>query len=192
MKQAPVLTDRDVKRMLQHFTRTAFPARNRCVFMLGILAGMRIGEIAALKIGDVLTPEGAVRNEIQLTAAQTKGSEARTVLLNMQLQGELEIYLRTLPAAHKDTTQALPLITSKTGKGFSANGLCQLMLKLYDDAGLDRATSHSTRRTFITTLAHKGVNVRVLAALSGHKSIATTQRYIELNDNVLRAAVEMI
>lgn len=192
MKQAPVLTDRDVKRMLQHFTRTAFPARNRCVFMLGSLAGMRIGEIAALKIGDVLTPEGAVRNEIQLTAAQTKGSEARTVLLNMQLQGELEIYLRTLPAAHKDTTQALQLITSKTGKGFSANGLCQLMLKLYDDAGLDRATSHSTRRTFITTLAHKGVNVRVLAALSGHKSIATTQRYIELNDNVLRAAVEMI
>jgi integrase/recombinase XerD len=192
MKQAPVLTDRDVKRMLQHFTRTAYPARNRCVFMLGHLAGMRIGEIAALRVSDVLTPEGAVRNEIQLTAAQTKGSEARTVLLNMQLQGELEIYLQTLPDTDKDTTQALPLITSKTGKGFSANGLCQLMLKLYDGAGLDRATSHSTRRTFITTLAHKGVNVRVLAALAGHKSISTTQKYIELNDNVLRAAVEMV
>ena len=77
--------------MLQHFTRTAYPARNRCVFMLGSLEGMHIGEIAALKIGDVLTPEGAVRNEIQLTAAQTKGGEARTVPLNMQLQGELEI-----------------------------------------------------------------------------------------------------
>jgi integrase/recombinase XerD len=192
MKQAPVLTDRDVKRMLQHFTRTAYPARNRCVFMLGSLAGMRVGEIAALRVSDVLTPEGTVRNEIQLTAAQTKGSEARTVLLNTQMQGELAIYLRTLPAAHNDTAQVLPLITSKTGKGFSANGLCQLMLKLYDGAGLDRATSHSTRRTFITTLAHKGVNVRVLAALAGHKSIATTQRYIELNENVLRAAVEMI
>jgi integrase/recombinase XerD len=160
--------------------------------MLGSLAGMRIGEIAALRVSDVLTPEGAVRNEIQLTAVQTKGSEARTVLLNMQLQGELEIYLRMLPAAHKDATQSMPLITSKTGKGFSANGLCQLMLKLYDGAGLDRATSHGTRRTFITTLAHKGVNVRVLAALAGHKSIATTQRYIELNENVLRAAVEMV
>jgi integrase/recombinase XerD len=34
--------------------------------------------------------------------------------------------------------------------------------------------------------------VRVLAALAGHKSIATTQRYIELNENVLRAAVEMV
>ena len=58
--------------------------------------------------------------------------------------------------------------------------------------GLDLATSHSARRTFITTLAHKGVNVRVLAALAGHASIATTQRYIDLNEKVMRAAVELM
>lgn len=190
MKQAPVLTERDAKRFLQHCRQTAFPDRNRCIFILGYLAGMRIGEIAALKIGDVLTVEGEVRASIQLTAAQTKGNEARTVLMNAQLQAELGGYLDRLPERAKEITS--PLIISKTGKQFSANGLCQLMLKLYDDAGLDRATSHSTRRTFITTLAHKGVNVRVLAALAGHKSIATTQRYIDLNDNVLRAAVEMM
>ncbi|MDP3314916.1 MAG: tyrosine-type recombinase/integrase [Devosia sp.] len=67
----------------------------------------------------------------------------------------------------------------------------QLFLHIYDEAGLDKATSHSGRRTFITTLAHKSVNVRVLAELAGHLSIATTQRYIELKDNVLRAAVEL-
>jgi integrase/recombinase XerD len=190
MKQAPVLTERDAKRLLLHCKQTAFPDRNRCVFMLGYLAGMRIGEIAALKVGDVLTVEGEVRASIQLSAEQTKGSEARTVLLNVQLQEELGGYLDKLREKAKPPSS--PLITSKTGKRFSANGLCQLMLRLYDDAGLDRATSHSTRRTFITTLAHKGVNVRVLAALAGHKSIATTQRYIDLNDNVLRAAVEMM
>ena len=131
-----------------------------------------------------------MRTAIQLTALQTKGNEARTVLLNEQLQAELGSYLYRLSGAGGDAGS--PLITSKSGKRFSANGLCQLMLKLYDAAGLDRATSHSTRRTFITTLAHKGVNVRVLAELAGHKSIATTQRYIELNENVLRAAVEMV
>lgn len=190
MKQAPVLTERDVKRVLQHCTHTAFPARNRCVFMLGYLSGMRIGEIAALKVSDVLTAESEVRSAIQLTAAQTKGREARTVLLNAQLRAELSVYLSKLPAAEKDG--AMPLVLNKLGRAFSANGLCQLMLKLYDAAGLDRATSHSTRRTFITTLAHKGVNVRVLAELAGHKTIATTQRYIELNENVLRAAIELI
>ena len=87
---------------------------------------------------------------------------------------------------------AAPLIASKTGKAFSANGLCQRFIQLYAKAGLDRATSHSGRRTFITDLAHKGVNVRVLAALAGHQHIGTTQRYIELNDAVLKAAVELV
>jgi integrase/recombinase XerD len=190
MKQAPVLTERDAKRILQHCKQTAFPDRNRCVFMLGYLAGMRIGEIAALKVGDVLTAEGKVRTAIQLTALQTKGNEARTVLLNGQLQAELGSYIDRLHGAAGDAGSHL--ITSKSGKAFAANGLCQVMLKLYDAAGLDRATSHSTRRTFITTLAFKGVNVRVLAALAGHKSISTTQKYIEINDNVLRAAVELM
>lgn len=190
MKQAPVLTERDVKRVLQHCAQTAFPDRNRAVFQLGYLSGMRIGEIAALKISDVLAEDGAVRTVIQLTAAQTKGREARTVRVSTQLQTELAAYLRTVPAERKAAN--MPLVVNKLGTGFSANGLCQLMLKLYDAAGLDRATSHSTRRTFITTLAHKGVNVRVLAELAGHKSTAVTLKYIELNENTLRAAIEMI
>jgi len=187
MKQAPVLSDRDKQRVLQHIARSSYPARNRCMMQLSWLAGMRVGEIAALNVGDVIGLDGEVRAEIQLKAAQTKGDKARTVLLNSQLRGEIGTYAKMLgkPLAGS------PLITSKTGKRFSANGLCQVMLHLYDAAGLDRATSHSGRRTFITTLAHKGVNVRVLAALAGHSSIAVTQRYIDLNENVMRAAVEM-
>ncbi len=113
----------------------------------------------------------------------------RTVLVNSQLQAELERYVKTLNVR---LDQKRPLIASKTGKRFSANGLCQRFLQLYDAAGLDQLTSHSGRRTFITGLAHKGVNVRVLAALAGHRNIATTQRYIELNDHVLREAVELV
>jgi site-specific recombinase XerD len=59
-------------------------------------------------------------------------------------------------------------------------------------AGLDGATSHSGRRSFITTLASKGIGVRVLASLAGHESIATTQAYIHVNDEMKRAAVELV
>jgi site-specific recombinase XerD len=52
--------------------------------------------------------------------------------------------------------------------------------------------SHSGRRSFITTLASKGIGVRVLASLAGHKSIATTQAYIDVNDDMKRAAVELV
>lgn len=58
--------------------------------------------------------------------------------------------------------------------------------------GLDDATSHSGRRSSITTLASKGVGVRVLASLAGHRSIATTQRYIDVNDDMKRSAVELV
>lgn len=188
MKQAQVLTEKDTKRVLANVARKPFSARNRCMLQLSWLSGMRVGEIAALRVGDVLDGDGNVRSQIQLRADQTKGDAARTVLLNAQAQAELSIYLHSV--FKPKTTD--PLFRSRVGKRFSANSLCQVFLRIYDQAGLDKATSHSGRRTFITTLAHKGVNVRVLAALAGHRSIATTQRYIELNDNVLRAAVELV
>ena len=189
MKQAPVLNDREKQRMLQHLQRTSYAARNRCMLQLSWLAGMRVGEIAALNVGDVIGANGAIRAEIQLTADQTKGDQSRTVLVNSQLKNELELYIGLIG---KQLDAKRPLIASTTGKRFSANGLCQRFLQLYDEAGLDKVASHSGRRTFITGLAHKGVNVRVLAALAGHRNIATTQRYIELNDHVLRAAVELV
>ena len=189
MKQAPVLSDQDMKRMLRRCGPSGMGARNRCMMMLSWAGGMRVGEIAALTVDDVLNPEGQVREEIRLRAEQTKGSRGRTVLVNRQLKAEIEIFLRSFK---KPLTPERPLIASKSGRRFSANGLCHRFLELYDAAGLDRATSHSGRRTFITTLAHKGVNVRVLAEVAGHASISVTQRYIDLNEKVLRAAVELL
>jgi integrase/recombinase XerD len=54
------------------------------------------------------------------------------------------------------------------------------------------ASSHSGRRTFITTLASKGVSVRVLQSLSGHRCLASTQCYIDVNDDMKRKAVELV
>lgn len=187
MKQAQVLTERDTKIILSSITRSAYPARNRCMFLLMLYSGMRVGEIAALNKGDVIDVEGRVREQIQLKPHQTKGSKARTVLLNTPARMELDLYLR---GDMRSADQ--PLFFSKVGKRFSPNSLVQVLGKLYTGCGFNAATSHSTRRTFITNLAHKGVNVRVLAALAGHSSIATTQRYIDLNENVMRAAVELV
>ena len=54
------------------------------------------------------------------------------------------------------------------------------------------ATSHSGRRTWLAELSAKGVGVRVLAELEGHSSIQTTQRYIDVNDEQMRRAAELI
>jgi site-specific recombinase XerD len=84
-----------------------------------------------------------------------------------------------------------PLFCTQKRSGFSANTLCQTVNLIYARAGLNGATSHSGRRTLITTLAQKGVGVRVLAAIAGHRDIRVTQAYIDVNDAMMRAAVEL-
>lgn len=187
MKQAQVLNERDIKRVLAAIAKRNYSSRDRAMFMLSYLAGMRVGEIAALTVGDVYEADGSVKAQIRLSKDQTKGSEARTVLLNAQAQEELRIYARTL-----SRTGEQPLFVSKWGKAMSANSLVQVFGRFYKLAGLSNASSHSGRRSFITNLANKGVSVRVLAALASHKSISTTQKYIEVGEHQLRAAVEMI
>ena len=63
--------------------------------------------------------------------------------------------------------------------------------QIYREAGIDGASSHSGRRSFITKLASKGVSARVLQQLAGHSSLATTQRYIDVTDKMLQEAVEL-
>ena len=186
MKQAQVLSERDVKRVLAAIARRSYSSRDRAMFQLSYLAGMRVGEIAALKVSDVMDENGVIRNHIRLNKYQTKGHEARTVLLNAAVQEELRVYSRTL-TRNGDA----PLFVSKCGKQMSANSLVQVFGRFYRLAGLSNASSHSGRRSFLTGLAHKGVNVRVLAELAGHKNISTTQRYIEVGEHQLRAAVEI-
>jgi len=70
--------------------------------------------------------------------------------------------------------------------------LCQLFGRLYEAAGITGASSHSGRRWFITKLAHAGVSPKVIMTLAGHKSLATTQRYIDVNDELLARAVEVL
>lgn len=72
MKQAQVLSEKDMSRVLALIARSAFPNRNRCMMQLSWLSGMRVGEIAALNVGDVLDAEGRVREQIQLVTTKGK------------------------------------------------------------------------------------------------------------------------
>ncbi len=63
---------------------------------------------------------------------------------------------------------------------------------IYSQAGISNNSSHSGRRSEPTTLAYKGVSLRVLMALAGHSRIATTQRFIDLRPSVVKAAVELV
>jgi integrase/recombinase XerD len=189
MKQARVLTDAEFKRLLAVVAQMKHASRNRLALMLSHLAGLRVGEIAALTVRDVIDGEGEVKEQLRLRAEITKGGHARVVFLNEKLRREVERYWMGWP---ENRVADAPLMLTQKRTAFSANTLCQLMGQLYKSAGLDGATSHSGRRWFITRLAHSGVSPKVIMTLAGHRNLTTTQRYIDVRDEMMKAAVDQL
>lgn len=187
MKQAKTFTAQELRNALGQAALSRHAVRDKAMLLLTHLAGMRVGEVAALRVGDVLDADGNIKGELRLGAHQTKGNVGRVVFISDRLQKELTAHARALHSRAPDE----PFFMTQKRTAFSANSLTQHFIALYKRAGLEGATSHSGRRTFITNLAAQGISVRVLAALAGHRSIATTQRYIDVNDDMLRRAVEL-
>jgi len=190
-KQAKTLTQQELRRVLDYTATRKHSVRNRALLMTTHLSGMRVGEVASLRNSDVLDAEVNIRNEIRLSAEQTKGNEARVVFVSDKLRKELELYTRTMNKATINPVLKFFYSQKRNSDGFTANTLTQFFHYLYKRAGIDGASSHSGRRTFITNLATKGVGVRVLMSLAGHKNISTTQAYIDVNDDMKRKAVEL-
>ena len=199
MSQAKVLTEKEVRKVLLHIASRKHASRNRAMFVVLNATGMRVGELAALRLCDVLTPTGEIVEEIRLAADQTKGSRGRVVVLNQKAQEEIKNYLMTrfklkdlLAVTMTDTSRALFTTQKNPNRGFTASTLAQHFHYMYKNAGIMGASSHSSRRSFITKLSEMGVSVRVLMDLAGHRSLAVTQKYIESNPKLMRSAVELL
>ena len=188
MSQAKTLTAQELEHVLDYIATRSFALRNRVMLLTGMWSGMRVGEIASLSIRDVLASNGNVKAEIRLTADQTKGRYPRTVFLPQKLRDELKAYLDLRDPKNMSD----PLFVTAGRKAFSAGGMTQHFFWLFKRAGIDGASSHSMRRSFLTSLAAKGIGIRVLASLAGHRDCKITMKYLDASDDMKRNAVEMI
>lgn len=175
------LNENDIQKMLCHLANSRHSERDTAIFLLTLRAGMRIGSVAGLTLEDVLTAEGDLKEVVVLRRSITKGQKTlRAFLSNEQLREALLAYLAVRPAY-----KASELFISQKGTRFSANSLSQLMLKHYQAAGIDGASSHSGRRTAITSWIKKGGDIVAVSKLAGHSSILTTQKYVHHNEEEL-------
>jgi integrase/recombinase XerD len=175
MTQARVLTDKELKQVLNYNDACErHAARNRLMLLMTHWAGMRIGEVVALRVSDVVTEDSAPRKEIRLSSTQTKGKHARTVFVSTRLQREITKYLKASTMRYSERS----LFSTQKSHAFTANTATQLLQRIYTRAGMRGATSHSGRRSYLTKLADKGVGVFVLAQL--------------VSDTQLRNAAELL
>ena len=189
-KQAKTLNSTELKRVLNYIAaQTKHSARNRALLLITHYAGLRVAEAVSLRYSDVVADDGTIRTEIKLRAEQAKGGYARTVFVSERLRKELIAYIRLLQGC-KPTDSFF--YTQKRPSGFSPNSAAQFFHYLYKRAGVDGASSHSGRRSFITNLAEKGVAVRVIMGLSGHRQLSSVQAYMDCNPVQMRNAVELL
>lgn len=189
MKQARVLTDKQLRAVLNVTRLTRHQQRNRLMLLLSYYAALRACEIASLRVSDVVDGAGAARDTILLENWQTKGNKRQQVVVSVKLQKEIEGYVRE---QRSGVDLGEPLLLSQKGGAFSSQTIQQVFRQLYAAAGIEGASSHSGRRTMLTKLAERGVHARVIQQIARHSSLATTQRYIDVAPHVLRNAVDLI
>jgi integrase len=188
-KQARVLSQSQIQDLLIYAGQTRHPARNRLIVLLSAKAGLRAGEISGLDWDMVLTPDGAVSHTIELYDRVAKNRGGRRIPMHPDLHHALSEW-----STRSDLAGLV--ITSERGKPMSAASIVLWFGRAYRAIGLDGCSSHSGRRTFVTRaarLVHQaGGSLRDVQLLAGHRSIQTTQRYIDGDSDAQRRLVALI
>lgn len=195
-KQAKILTTKQQELMLGYLERTRYPLRNKIIFMLSYKAGLRAKEIANLTWLMVCDSEGNLSTEINLINKASKGKQSgRTIPIHKNLAALLA---ELLAEQKKDEHFALTnrIITTERDNKTNPQAIVNFFYNLYKDIGFEGCSSHSGRRTFITTAAKNislaGGTLNDIRMLAGHSTLSTTQRYIEYNTDAQRKIVEMV
>jgi integrase/recombinase XerD len=188
-KQAKILSDDQVERLLLFASTTRNPLRNRVLILLSLKAGLQAGEIANLTWPMVLDASGEIGSVIELRNHAAKKKSGRLIAMHPELRDAL--------AAWRDATVTVgPVVQSERGRPMTPVSIVNFFAIAYRAIGLAGCSSHSGRRTFITRaarLVHKaGGSLRDVQILAGHRSIQTTQRYIDGDTDAQRRLVALI
>jgi integrase/recombinase XerD len=186
-RQAKSITPYMLKRMLSHIRRhSRTPLRDEVIVLLSVRAGLRACEIARLDWSMVRDGRGSIGDVLQVRDSIAKGRSGRRVPLHPDLR-------RRLRQLHRESGGEGPVIRSSRGGTMRANSIVNWFVALFAELGFDGCSSHSGRRTFITGAARQlhriGGSLRDVQMLAGHRSIETTQGYIDGDTQAQRRLV---
>jgi len=188
-KQAKTLSDNNLDDLLLFAETSRHPLRNKVIVLLSAKSGLRAGEIAHLTWTMVTDPTGAIGTGLELPDKAAKKGSGRVIPLHEDLQ-------TALAAWRKATNSAGPVIVSERGGPLTPQSIVVWFSNAYRMIGLNGCSSHSGRRTFITRaarLVHRaGGSLRDVQLLAGHRSIHTTERYIDGDTDAQRKLVSLI
>jgi site-specific recombinase XerD len=161
---------------LSKFFAAIEDARDRVMFVLMLRCGLRISEVADLRLTDLYLDEERPR-----LVAHGKGSKERSVYLSPQAERTLRAYLSQRPRVACDV-----VFLSYLGAGLSTTAIHKRLMRYRARASVT-LTAHRLRHTFANDLVSVDVLVTTIQKLLGHAWLETTQTYVAANDRQVQA-----
>jgi site-specific recombinase XerD len=144
--------------------------RDYAILQVFLQTGVRVSELVNLRLDDIDLIGKT------LTVTQGKGQQARIIALEKKASQAIRTYL----AVRGDTLED-HLFLNQYGEFLRERGVRKLVAKYLEAANITKSVScHGLRKTFATYKAARGVSPYQLMDWLGHKSIATTQLYVQL------------
>lgn len=152
-------------RALRDLARTDL--RSNAIIELVLQTGLRISEVSALKVEDVYD------DHIVVKAFSTQPQ--RIIPLNQRVKEALDMYL-----AERGKAISPYVFLSKTGRPVAVRNIRSTIDRLMQRADIPNSSVNDLRTTFIVENLKAGVDIVLLAQMTGHKRLSTTERYMEL------------
>lgn len=144
-------------------------SRDRTILEILYGTGIRVGELAGLKIADVDLEEGWIR-------VRGKGNKERMIPLGSKAKEAIQEYLLQRGRGPG------PLILNLQKKGLTVRSVQRMVGQRSVKAGiLKRTTPHTLRHSYATHILEEGGDLRGIQDLLGHSRLSTTQRYTHVS-----------
>lgn len=176
------LDKHEVHGLLRAAQRSRHAVRDYALVQLMLQTGLRIGEVAALQVDDLVL--NGRSGHVQVRCG--KGRRARRVLLNRTARTALAAWLRERPMDVHNRS----LFTSQKGGALAKVSMQQAIQGLMGTAGLSGFGAHSLRHTFARGYLEDTRDLRGLSDLLGHSSVDTTAVYTRPTEAELGARLE--
>ncbi len=158
--------------------------RNRAMIEVLYSCGLRVSELCSLRMSDLYLDEQFIR-------VTGKGDKQRLVPISPRAVAELEAYFpdrNRIPI--KPGYEDFVFISERLKKSLSRIMVFHFIKQLVVVAGVKKVVSpHTFRHSFATHLLEGGANLRVIQAMLGHESIATTEIYAHIDRSRLREEI---
>jgi integrase/recombinase XerD len=190
-KRAKIIPLPDQATFVEYVLTKRHGWRNAVMALLSFKAGLRACEIAGLDWTMVLDANGRVSDSIAVSSSIAKKGSGRTIPCHAELG-------RALRKLHEKQGKPLsgPICRSERGGSLSAKAVVNWFAEQYRALGFQGCSSHSGRRTLITlaarSLAKVGGSLKDVQELAGHRSLTTTEAYIQGDRAIQRRLIGML